>query len=62
VTNVDKFPLNYTVLPAANLNCYDYVTYFYKVCFPDCSNVVYKLFKINTPFFGSRDWRRQIST
>jgi len=33
VTVVDKPQLNFTVLPAANLNCHDHVTCFYNFGF-----------------------------
>jgi len=51
MTVVDKFQLNFTVLPAANLNCHDFVTCFYSFSFPTCLNVTYRLFKVKYDIF-----------
>jgi len=51
VTVFDKFELNFTVLPGANLNCHDHVTCFSNFNFPNCLNVIYRLFKVKEHIF-----------
>jgi len=51
VTDIDKLQLNFTVLPAANLNCHDHVTCFYNFSFSNSLNVIYKLLEVKNDIF-----------